>query len=111
VSWYNPAIKMDRDSAFSQTCYCGRSFTNLAAFSNHQRTCKKSKKRLTDALRQAKESIADRNRPRDVSGSRSSVGLSNDLLAQAESSNVTSPNMAEHGHTDDLDEVSEMCLL
>jgi hypothetical protein len=67
---------MDRDSAFSQTCFCGRTFGHSGAFSNHQRTCKKSKKRLTFALHKAKESIAAREQLQNASelGS-SSTGL------------------------------------
>lgn len=36
-------------------CLCGRSFTLEYAHSNHQRQCKKTKKRLSSALEKAKE--------------------------------------------------------
>jgi hypothetical protein len=36
-------------------CGCGRSFKLANAFSNHQRQCKKTKKRLSSALDKAKE--------------------------------------------------------
>ncbi len=49
---------MNRDSAFGQTCSCGRTFTHDGAFKNHQNTCKKSKKRLSLALKKAKELFA-----------------------------------------------------
>jgi hypothetical protein len=40
---------------FSETCHCGRVFSQTYAFTNHERTCKKSKKRLSDALAKAKQ--------------------------------------------------------
>jgi hypothetical protein len=36
-------------------CGCGRSFKLANAFSNHQRQCQKTKKRLSSALGKAKE--------------------------------------------------------
>jgi hypothetical protein len=43
-------------------CLCSRSFTQQSALSKHQRTCKKSKKRLTSALDKAKEAWAGRKK-------------------------------------------------
>lgn len=40
---------------FSQTCHCGRVFSQTYAFTNHERTCKKSRKRLSNALAKAKQ--------------------------------------------------------
>jgi hypothetical protein len=45
----------DRDSAFNQTCACGKLFFHLAAFSNHRKKCKISKMRLSRALVSAKK--------------------------------------------------------
>jgi hypothetical protein len=36
-------------------CICGRSFSQLSAFTNHKRTCQSSKKRLSSALDKAKQ--------------------------------------------------------
>jgi hypothetical protein len=38
-----------------RVCVCGRAFLQLHAFGNHQRSCPKSKKRLSGALAKAKE--------------------------------------------------------
>ncbi|KAG1906805.1 uncharacterized protein F5891DRAFT_1182215 [Suillus fuscotomentosus] len=42
-------------AAYSTNCTCGRSFAQLNAYANHQRTCRKRKKRLSNALTKAKE--------------------------------------------------------
>lgn len=39
----------------SYECCCGRTFLQTNAFSNHQRSCKKSRTRLSSALESAKE--------------------------------------------------------
>ncbi|KAG2741806.1 hypothetical protein P692DRAFT_201726163 [Suillus brevipes Sb2] len=44
-------------------CTCGRSFAQLNAYANHQRTCKKRKKHLSNALAKAKELWTTRKRP------------------------------------------------
>jgi hypothetical protein len=45
-------------------CTCGRGFAQLNAYGNHQRTCKKRKKHLSNALAKAKELWTARKRPR-----------------------------------------------
>ena len=45
----------DLDRVFSQTCVCGRTFTALASFTQHEKGCAKGKKRLAGALSRAKE--------------------------------------------------------
>lgn len=45
-------------------CLCGRSFMQPNAFSKHTRTCQKSKKRLSSALEQAKQTWPGRKRRR-----------------------------------------------
>ena len=40
---------------WSQSCLCGRIFTQTYAYTNHSRNCKKTKTRLSDALEKAKE--------------------------------------------------------
>jgi hypothetical protein len=49
---------------FSQNCRCGRSFSQDYALTNHQRTCQKSKKRLSSALAKAKQLWTGRKKPR-----------------------------------------------
>ncbi|KAG1796117.1 hypothetical protein EV424DRAFT_1334223, partial [Suillus variegatus] len=44
-------------------CTCGRSFAQLNAYANHQRTCKKQKKHLSNALSKAKELWSTKKRP------------------------------------------------
>ncbi|KIM51965.1 hypothetical protein SCLCIDRAFT_142181 [Scleroderma citrinum Foug A] len=48
-------------------CSCGRTFAQLSAYTNHQRTCKKRKKRLSGALAKAKLAWDNRKR-RHMSG-------------------------------------------
>ena len=45
-------------------CSCGRTFAQLSAYTNHQRTCKKRKKRLSGALAKAKLAWDNRKRRR-----------------------------------------------
>jgi hypothetical protein len=40
--------------AWCETCVCGRTFSLPQAYTCHQRSCQKSKKRLVDALERAK---------------------------------------------------------
>jgi hypothetical protein len=51
-----------------ETCPCGRSFSHTFAFTNYQRTCQKSKKRLSDVLSRARALWIAKKKPRlDVS--------------------------------------------
>lgn len=43
------------DPIFSQTCVCGRMFTDLGGFTRHEKGCRKGKKRLSTALNNAKK--------------------------------------------------------
>ena len=45
-----------------QTCDCGRVFFHLHVFTVHQKTCSKSKKRLTSALSRAREACQEQKR-------------------------------------------------
>ena len=45
----------DSDQVFIQTCVCGCMFTGLNAFTWHEKSCVKGKKRLSGALSRAKE--------------------------------------------------------
>jgi hypothetical protein len=53
---------MDRYSAFTQTCTCSRTFSQVGALKNHQNSCKKDKKRLTNVLTKVKKVLADKKR-------------------------------------------------
>lgn len=59
-SWDSPTSGL---AQYSTVCTCGRSFAQLNAYANHQRTCKKRKKHLSDALAKAKERWTTRKRP------------------------------------------------
>jgi hypothetical protein len=50
-------MEVDSDNATPsyQACICGRSFYQPGPFKKHQRSCPKSKKRLSSALEKAKE--------------------------------------------------------
>ena len=57
---------MDHDDHIQ--CSCGRTFAQLNAYTNHQRTCKKRKKGLSSVLAKAKLVWDDRKRRRTTSG-------------------------------------------
>ena len=46
---------MTDDGTFTQTCVCGRVFSDLSAFTRHEKGCRKGKKQLSSALTKAKE--------------------------------------------------------
>ena len=50
-------------ATFSQTCICNRVFTDIGAFSQHEKGCKRGKKPLSSALDRAKE-VYQRKRTR-----------------------------------------------
>lgn len=43
------------EASFTQACVCGRGFSDLGAFTRHQKACGKGKKRLASVLAKAKE--------------------------------------------------------
>lgn len=53
---------MDLPPAWSQTCVCGRAFSLPQAYTFHQRSCQKTKKRLLGALEKAKNILQARKR-------------------------------------------------
>jgi hypothetical protein len=61
-----------------ELCFCGRTFSTPSAFQFHQRSCKKSKKRLAGALTKAREvwSIRKRRRLENVGDECSGHNLS-----------------------------------
>jgi hypothetical protein len=56
-----------------QRCPCGRTFSHANAFTYHQRTCRKSKKRLAGALALAKQAWIQRKKTRLVTEDGSQV--------------------------------------
>ena len=46
------------------TCLCGREFFQVSALKNHQRSCQRSKKRLSSALAKAKDVWTSKKRKR-----------------------------------------------
>ena len=67
-SYVRPPVLSSPPMVGSETCACGRSFTHTFAFTNHQRTCQKSKKRLSDVLSRARVFWIAKKKPRlDVS--------------------------------------------
>jgi hypothetical protein len=53
---------MDLPPAWSQTCVCGRAFSLPQAYTYHQRSCQRTKKRLLGALEKAKDMLQARKR-------------------------------------------------
>jgi hypothetical protein len=53
---------MDSPPAWSQTCVCGRAFSLPQAYTFHQRSCQRTKKRLLGALEKAKDILQARKR-------------------------------------------------
>ncbi|KIM59251.1 hypothetical protein SCLCIDRAFT_27508 [Scleroderma citrinum Foug A] len=66
LSHQEPSIGMLTDYMDGNViqCSCGRTFAQLSAYTNHQRTCKKRKKRLSGALAKAKLTWDNRKRRR-----------------------------------------------
>ena len=50
------------DCAEAIQCSCGRGFPQLSAYTNHQRTCKKRKRHLSNALAKAKLAWGNRKK-------------------------------------------------
>jgi hypothetical protein len=78
-----------------QTCLCGRSFSVPSAFTNHSRTCGKTKKRLSCALEKAKEKWTLRKRQR--------LNLSDSVVNEESSAGLIPA-------TQHMAEVAEVCL-
>ena len=55
---------MDLPPAWSQACVCGRAFSLPQAYTFHQRSCQRTKKRLLGALEKAKDILQARKRRR-----------------------------------------------
>lgn len=112
-------MSFDFDAALQHECCCGRVFLQTNAYSNHQKSCKKTKTRLFSALSSARDSWHRMKRARIVgpseeshqpelaslpqlsgdSGALHSLQLSSEPGTGAEIS-ITPSNMAQHLHDD-----------
>ncbi|KAH7904408.1 hypothetical protein BJ138DRAFT_1138545 [Hygrophoropsis aurantiaca] len=63
-SFAGPFESISSGSGYIRTCVCGRSFFQPNAFSTHERSCSRTKKRLSGALVKAKELWSSRKRQR-----------------------------------------------
>ena len=78
--------------AWFRTCVCGRVFSTPQAFSYHQRSCQKTRKRLSVALAKAGEAWRAKKRQR-IDGTQAGVWSSNgNLTAELQS---TAPRTVE----------------
>jgi hypothetical protein len=85
---------MDLPPAWSQTCICGRAFSLPQAYTFHQRSCQKTKKRLLGALEKARDILQARKKRRKVE----SVLPAQDLAAEA----GPSRQLVDLAHPNDL---------
>lgn len=70
---------------WSQSCLCGRIFTQTYAYTNHLRNCKKTKTRLSSALEKAKERYyANKHRKIEVTQSEATGSPRMEEVVQAE---------------------------
>jgi hypothetical protein len=70
---------------WSQSCLCGRIFTQTYAYTNHSRSCKSTKTRLSSALEKAKERYyANKRRKTEVTQAEATGSPSLEEVVQAE---------------------------
>ena len=91
-----PLVTMDLPPAWSQTCVCGCAFSLLQAYTFHQCSCQRTKKRLLGALEKAKD-ILQARKCRKVESGRSVLPAQN-LLAEA----GPTSQLVELAHSNDL---------
>ena len=63
-----PLVTMDLPPAWSQTCVCGCAFSLPQAYTFHQHSCQRTKKRLLGALEKAKDILQARKHRKVESG-------------------------------------------
>ena len=77
---------------WSQSCFCGRIFTQAYAYTNHSRNCKKTKTRLSSALEKAKERYYKRRKTEVTqSGAMGSPTMEEVVQAKAPGSPLLAP--------------------
>ena len=81
------------DSAFTQTCVCGRVFSDLGAFTRHEKGCCKGKKRLSSALSKAKEVYQAKKAKFTATSSRSSLDGDNARPSGPATNEQEEPNL------------------
>jgi hypothetical protein len=80
---------------WSQSCLCGRIFTQTYAYTNHSRNCKSTKTRLSSALEKAKERYyANKRRKTEVTQSEATGSPRLEEVVQAEASGSLLPAAA-----------------
>jgi hypothetical protein len=80
---------------WSQTCLCGRIFTQTYAYTNHSRNCKKMKTRLSSALEKAKERYhANKRRKAEVTQSEAAGSPRKEEVVQTEGPGSPLPAVA-----------------
>jgi hypothetical protein len=80
---------------WSQSCLCGRIFTQIYAYTNHSRHCKKTKTRLSSALEKAKERYyANKRRKTEVTQSEATGSPRMEEVVQTEAPGSPLPTAA-----------------
>jgi len=80
---------------WSQSCLCGRIFTQTYAYTNHSRNCKKTKARLSSALEKAKERFyANKRRKTEVTQSEATGSPRMEEVVQTEAPGSPPPAVA-----------------
>jgi hypothetical protein len=81
------------------TCLCGRQFFQVSALKNHQRSCQRSKKRLSSALAKAKDVWTIKKRMRidgpDPNGTSHQMGSSSIQNTEVMVGGDTNPAVVE----------------
>lgn len=84
---------MDWQPAWSDTCTCGRTFTSTHGYTNHQRNCSKTKKRLSSTLAKARE-VRDAKKRR-ITGAAEPEATGTCIAEEVAQPKVTGPCVVE----------------
>ena len=80
---------MELSSAWSGECMCGRTFTSPFGYTNHQRGCHKTKKRLSSCLEKAREALSRAKKRRKTAVEQpDSVTAPSQVVEEAEQSDA-----------------------
>ena len=82
---------MDLPPAWSQACVCGRAFSLPQAYTFHQRSCQRTKKRLLGALEKAKD-ILQARKHRKVESVIPAQNLAAEAAPSSQLVDLTHPN-------------------
>ena len=94
----------DDADTFTQTCVCGRVFSDLGAFTHHEKGCRKGKKQLSNALSKAKEVYQAKKAKLTPASSCSSLGPNVSAEPSSSTTNDAS-TMPEEQHASTLHQV------